>query len=44
MFKPESDNDGETQEEVTTQKQQDISEWLVEEFMQLMCSYLLVID
>ena len=35
MFKPESDKDGETQEEVTT---------LVGEFMKLMCSYLLVID
>ena len=34
MFKPESDKDGETQEEVTTcRMQQDISEWLVDEFM-----------
>ena len=34
MFKPDSDNDGETQEEVTTRRmQQDISEWLVDGFM-----------
>ena len=34
MLKLDSDNDGETQEEVTTcRMQQDISEWLVDEFM-----------
>jgi len=39
MFKMESDNDGETQEEVTTcrmqQESQDVSEWLVDVFMSL---------
>jgi len=36
-LKLESDNVGETQEEVTTcRMQQDISEWLVDEFMLLM--------
>ena len=39
MFKPDSDKDGETQEEVTTcRMQQDVSEWLVDEFMLLMWS------
>ena len=39
MFKLESDNEGETQEEVTTcRMQQDVSEWLVDEFMLLMWS------
>jgi len=39
MFKLEPVKDGETQEEVTTcRMQQDISEWLVDEFMLLMWS------
>jgi len=39
MFKMESDNDGETQEEVITcRMQQDISECLVDELMLLMWS------
>jgi len=39
MFKLESDNDVETQEEVTTSRmQQDVSECLVDEFMLLMWS------
>jgi len=32
MFKPESDNDGVTQEVTTCRMQQDISEWLIDEF------------
>ena len=39
MFKLESDNDGETQEEVTTcRMQQEVSEWFVDTFMLLMWS------
>jgi len=42
MFKVESDKDGETQNVVTTHRMQHyISEWLVDEFMWLMCSYIL---
>jgi len=36
MFKPESDNDGESQEEVARCRMQiDISEWLIDEFILL---------
>jgi len=39
MFKLELDNDGEIQEEMTTcRMQQDVSEWLVDEFMLLIWS------
>ena len=33
MFKPDSDKDGKTQEATTCRMQQDVSEWLVDEFM-----------